>query len=169
MKTTVTIISLSAILACLTLLAQEPPRPAAGGSLDELFKRIDRNGDGKLTRDEIPQRFDQLDKNKDGAFTREEAQAGMAQRRPQATTQPTTPSSPATELVRKLDVRYATMNGVEAKSQSLDVYAPADAKNAPVIIFIHGGGWRGGDNSNRTLNRTRNRTRNRNRNRPRPP
>jgi len=148
MKTTVTIIGLSAILACLTLLGQESPRPAAAGSLDELFKRLDRNGDGKLMRDEIPQRFDQLDKNKDGVVTREEAQAGMAQRRPQATTQPTTPSSPAPELVRKLDVRYATMNGVEAKSQSLDVYAPKDAKGLPVIIFIHGGGWRNGDKSN---------------------
>jgi len=148
MNTTITIISLSAILACLTLLAQESPRPAAGGvSLDELFKRLDRNGDGKLTRDELPNRFDQLDKNKDGVVTREEAQAGMAQRRPRATAQPTTASAPAIELVRKLDVRYATMNGVEAKSHSLDVYAPKDAKNAPVIIFIHGGGWRKGDKS----------------------
>ncbi|MBN8457254.1 MAG: carboxylesterase family protein [Verrucomicrobia bacterium] len=146
MKTT--IISLSVILAALTLWAQESPRPASSGSLAGRFKQLDRNGDGKLTRDEIPRLFDQLDKNKDGVVTREEAQAGMAQRRPQSTTQPATPSSPATELVRKLDVRYATMNGVEAKSQSLDVYAPKDAKNAPVIIFIHGGGWRNGDKSN---------------------
>lgn len=75
MKTIITLISLSTILACLSLAAQESPRPAAG-SLDELFKRLDRNGDGKLTRDEIPQRFDQLDKNKDGVVTLEEAQAG---------------------------------------------------------------------------------------------
>ena len=40
------------------------------------------------------------------------------------------------------------MPGVEAKSHSLDVYAPKDAKHAPVIIFIHGGGWRNGDKSN---------------------
>jgi len=118
------------------------------GKLTARFQRLDKNGDGKLSREEIPRLFDQLDKNKDGAVTHEEAQAGMAQRRPQATTQPTTPSSPATELVRKLDVRYATTDGVEAKAQSLDVYAPKDAKNAPVIIFIHGGGWRNGDKSN---------------------
>ena len=148
MKTTITFLSLSAVLACLTIFAQESPRPAAVGSLGELFKRLDRNGDGKLTRDEIPQRFDQLDKNKDGVVTREEAQADMAQRRPRATAQPTTASAPAIELVRKLDVRYATMDGVEAKSHSLDVYAPKDAKNAPVLIFIHGGGWRNGDKSN---------------------
>jgi hypothetical protein len=73
MKTTITIISLSPILACLTLLAQESPRPAAGGaSLDDRFKHLDRNEDGKLSRDEIPQLFDHLDANRDGAITLEE-------------------------------------------------------------------------------------------------
>ena len=31
------------------------------------------------------------------------------------------------------------------KKLSLDVYAPADAKNLPVVFWIHGGGWQGGD------------------------
>lgn len=40
------------------------------------------------------------------------------------------------------DVPYA-----EPKSErrSLDIYAPADAKNSPVVVWIHGGGWRRGD------------------------
>ena len=29
--------------------------------------------------------------------------------------------------------------------QTLDVYAPADGKNLPVVFWIHGGGWQGGD------------------------
>src|SRR5689334_17544792 len=29
--------------------------------------------------------------------------------------------------------------------QVLDVYAPKDAKNAPVVFWIHGGGWQTGD------------------------
>jgi arylformamidase len=29
--------------------------------------------------------------------------------------------------------------------QMLDVYAPADGKNHPVVLWIHGGGWRAGD------------------------
>jgi arylformamidase len=31
--------------------------------------------------------------------------------------------------------------------QVLDVYAPRDAKNAPVVFWIHGGGWQTGDKS----------------------
>ena len=29
--------------------------------------------------------------------------------------------------------------------QVLDVYAPPDAKNLPVVFWIHGGGWQAGD------------------------
>ena len=70
---TIVVINLAAILTALTLVAQSQPQPPAGGSFEELFKRLDRNGDGKLTRDEIPRLFDQLDKNKDGAVTFDEA------------------------------------------------------------------------------------------------
>ncbi len=31
--------------------------------------------------------------------------------------------------------------------QMLDVYAPATGKNLPVVVWIHGGGWRAGDKS----------------------
>jgi len=33
-------------------------------------------------------------------------------------------------------------------AQTLDVYMPANVKNAPVIFMIHGGAWRGGDKKN---------------------
>jgi arylformamidase len=29
--------------------------------------------------------------------------------------------------------------------QTLDVYAPAEGKNHPVVVWIHGGGWHSGD------------------------
>ncbi|MEY4814170.1 MAG: hypothetical protein RLZZ162_1243, partial [Verrucomicrobiota bacterium] len=43
------------------------------------------------------------------------------------------------------DVRYA-----ESKHgrHVLDVYAPAGAKDAPVVFWVHGGGWQGGDKAN---------------------
>jgi acetyl esterase/lipase len=31
------------------------------------------------------------------------------------------------------------------KLQALDVYSPKDAKNLPVVVWIHGGGWQTGD------------------------
>jgi catechol 2,3-dioxygenase-like lactoylglutathione lyase family enzyme len=101
MKRDTVLTSLSALLACLTLSAQESPRPAGGG-LAERFKQLDRNGDGKVSREEggsLPF-FDAADKNKDGFLTIEEAQAYFAARRTvRPTAQPpaqsgTTPSAP---------------------------------------------------------------------------
>ncbi|EYB66909.1 Alpha/beta hydrolase fold-3 [Deinococcus phoenicis] len=34
--------------------------------------------------------------------------------------------------------------GPDARNR-IDVYAPADARNAPVVLFVHGGSWQGGD------------------------
>src|SRR5881394_4507355 len=32
--------------------------------------------------------------------------------------------------------------------QRVDIYAPAGAKNLPVVFWIHGGGWQAGDRTN---------------------
>jgi len=44
----------------------------------------------------------------------------------------------------KRDIPY-TKNA--DKLQTLDVYAPSNAKNLPVVFWIHGGGWQTGDKS----------------------
>ena len=46
--------------------------------------------------------------------------------------------------VVKHDIPYATP---AQERQVLDVYSPANAKNLPVVFWIHGGGWEGGDKS----------------------
>lgn len=47
------------------------------------------------------------------------------------------------------DVPYAEMPGVDANLQSLDIYVPEPVPDAassmPVVIWVHGGGWRIGD------------------------
>ncbi|MCX6910700.1 MAG: EF-hand domain-containing protein, partial [Verrucomicrobia bacterium] len=66
MKTTITIVSLAAVITCLTLSAQETPRPQI--SAEQRFKQFDKNGDGKITREESGNArwFDTLDRNHDG-------------------------------------------------------------------------------------------------------
>jgi acetyl esterase/lipase len=44
----------------------------------------------------------------------------------------------------KLDIAYASPAHA---LQKLDIYAPAGAKNLPVVFWIHGGGWQTGDKS----------------------
>jgi arylformamidase len=43
------------------------------------------------------------------------------------------------------DVAYG---GPDAKLDTLDIYSPADARRAPVLIFVHGGEWTRGDKAN---------------------
>lgn len=52
---------------------------AAAGNGEQLFRLLDKNKDGKLTRNELPraQQFDALDLNKDGSVTPEEAREAI--------------------------------------------------------------------------------------------
>jgi arylformamidase len=52
--------------------------------------------------------------------------------------------APAAEVAVVRDVSY----GADPK-QRFDVYAPNGARNAPVILMVHGGGWRIGDKRSR--------------------
>jgi acetyl esterase/lipase len=51
-------------------------------------------------------------------------------------------ASQAAEPVVTRDVAYAEPKN---ERQSLDIYAPSAGKNHPVVLWIHGGGWRRGD------------------------
>jgi arylsulfatase A-like enzyme len=64
--------------------------PAAGGRMQAALKAADKNGDGKLSREEYPQPavFKDIDKDGDGFATREEIQAYYAGRRNQEMPKP---------------------------------------------------------------------------------
>jgi len=68
------------VMAALSLLVPQP-----GFAQNSPFDRWDRNGDGKLTRDELPERirgaFDRADANSDGFITRKEDAAFRARLR----------------------------------------------------------------------------------------
>jgi arylformamidase len=58
---------------------------------------------------------------------------------------PTRTPIPPPAMVITRDIPYAGLAGVDPKSLSLDVYAAPKAHMQPVVIFVHGGGWTGGD------------------------
>lgn len=47
--------------------------------------------------------------------------------------------------------RYASLPGVAANLNSLDVYTAPQLKQAPVMVYVHGGGWQQGDKANVAL------------------
>jgi acetyl esterase/lipase len=126
--------------ASLCLRAQEP-------SPQDLFDRWDRNRDGRLSRDELPDNlrpnFPRVDTNGDGFLSREEHQAFVARRAPAANGPPGGPRLPDS-LRAERDVPYAS---TDHPRQRLDLYLPREPKSdrLPLIVFIHGGGWRNGD------------------------
>lgn len=114
------------------------------------FDQVDRNGDGEVTPRELtrPEHFRRLDQNGDGVIERTEVvDARLApQRRSAGTGNLQMPE----ELphAKHVDFRYDDIEGVDPNLLSLDLYVPKadnDAKKAPVMIMIHGGGWRRGD------------------------
>jgi arylformamidase len=56
-------------------------------------------------------------------------------------------ASVAAEPVAVRDVRYVDTPGAPASVHALDVYTPAElcAGPTPVMVYLHGGGWKGGD------------------------
>lgn len=62
------------------------------------------------------------------------------------TTSDSTPM-PMIEPVETLPttVAYKTISGIDPDLLSLDIHAPANAGNAPVVMWVHGGGYAIGD------------------------
>lgn len=143
MKPSFTLLLLSSL--SFSALAQETP--ATADRTQRLFDQIDANKDGKLGKEELPERlrpnFERVDTDKDGFISRTEHQAVVG-RSKQARPAPGQRPVPA-GVEAKLDLAYAETDNPR---QKLDLYLPKlrkTEKPLPVIVFIHGGGWRGGD------------------------
>ena len=130
---------------------QNPNAGKAGAPGPEaLFKRLDKNADGFIATEELPpQRRDvvkRLDKDADGRISLAEHLAGMAGRPALPGPKPL-PNVVPEGIEAKRDIPYA---GTENPRQKLDLYLPKKRngdKPLPVVVFIHGGGWKGGDKS----------------------
>lgn len=138
----------AALLASLTAAF-----PLHAQDVSPQFKRLDRNNDGKLTKDEFSgPLFDQIDTNKDGIITAEEDRA-YSRRRPNETPGPR-PEAAARIRPTEANIPYA---GTDNPRQRLDLFLPAKRnsdKPLPVVVFIHGGGWEKGDKQSGALTLT---------------
>jgi len=53
------------------------------------------------------------------------------------------------------EVTYASVPGVDPNLLSLDVYPATHGCPAPVVVWVHGGGWRAGDKANQMSDKVR--------------
>jgi acetyl esterase/lipase len=51
----------------------------------------------------------------------------------------------ASSVVAQTVVKDVTFGDSSIERHKLDIYSPPNAKNLPVVFWIHGGGWQGGD------------------------
>ena len=140
----------------------------------QLFGENDANGDGKLSLDEFPERlrskFGAVDTDKDGFVTVEEDLAyrtrGRVRTEDDGRERTRSPREPRTERTRQprtestgerrterdgntrieRDIVFATVDGRPLRLDlfiSAEVQKPADTL-LPVIVWIHGGGWKSG-------------------------
>jgi len=116
-----------------------------------IFDRWDQNGDGKLTKEELPQNarpaFDRVDKNNDGSISREEDKIfreRSGQRKKNGSRE-----QPNNDRINiKNDIPYAnTDEPLFNPRQSLNLLLPKNRKKKilPALIYIHGGGWKNGN------------------------
>ena len=111
---------------------------------DSPFHLWDKDGDGFLIHTEFPSRFPKtlfgkIDADKDGKISRAEDDAFRARNR-EAGRQRTKPSLPPGTIVDR-DIVYAAIGDRELP---LDLYRPPSDQPTPLVIWVHGGGWKSG-------------------------
>jgi len=107
------------------------------------FKKIDRNGDGKVTRDEMPKLFDQIDADKDGIASAAELTAYFTKAKGTAT-KPVTPGEQTDAAPTPDDVERRPVVIMSDGTRMMgDLYLPKNRKldvKLPAIVFCSGTG-----------------------------
>ena len=140
---------------------QSPPQKGDSSK----FSGWDKNGDGFLTRDEFPERFpsglfDRIDADKDGKVSRTEDDAyraaNQSRRQQNQGRQRQNPPRQTPGAQQRENRNSNALDGAQIdrdiiyekvgeRSLPLDLDRPSGTDGVtPLVIWIHGGGWRGG-------------------------
>ncbi|MED5454546.1 MAG: alpha/beta hydrolase fold domain-containing protein [Verrucomicrobiota bacterium] len=143
------------LAALLSVLASASPLLNAN-VLAKRLKRLDRNQDGKLSREEAPSsfrkfKFDQADRNKDGFLDQQELIRVSEKLEVKKQAKPTKVAKPVTLKAKSMkvikDIIYRKDDKAIKGQNKLDLYFPSGKKAFPVLFWIHGGGLHSGDKS----------------------
>jgi cephalosporin-C deacetylase-like acetyl esterase len=123
---------------------------AQNAALPKGLKKIDRNGDGKVTREEMPKLFDQIDADKDGVASVAELTTHFPKAKSSAPAPGSAnPNEPAARAVLPESVeKRAITIWSDGTRMAGDLYLPKNRKKGeklPAIVFCAGtGGTKGG-------------------------
>lgn len=96
---------------------------------------------------DILKKFPESDANKDGTLTREEAVAFFRKRR-ENSGGGERPEKPGATRRGGIEPSHADVSYGDHEKQAFDIWLVPDAKEpTPLVVFIHGGGFRSGDKS----------------------
>ena len=122
------------------LAAAAAAAAAAASSADDRFDRWDRNHDGRLVRQEVPEglrpNFDRVDRNADGFIDLEEHLLVIGR----------SDERPGSARVRVIpDIDYAGDGNPRHRLTLALPLEPVVEGLLPIIVYIHGGAWMEGD------------------------
>ena len=116
---------------------------AQNAALPDGLKKIDRNGDGKVTREEMPKLFDQIDADKDGVASAAELTEYFTKAKSAVTT-PATPGEQTDAAPTPDDVERRPVVIMSDGTRMMgDLYLPKNRKldeKLPAIVFCAGTG-----------------------------
>jgi acetyl esterase/lipase len=131
------------LLSPMGVRAQPDDSPAA-----RRLREADRDGDGLISRAEFPgppALFGRLDRNRDDQLDQPEFAAGLEQAARNRPDGPHRAARVPEGTVVHRDLAYCSAGHPR---QTLDLYVPHGATNAPLVVWIHGGAWQAGSKDN---------------------
>jgi len=133
------------LLAANAGVAQQPGR----FTFENVAGRNDKNKDGVIDKEEFrgnPGLFDRIDANKDGKITEEEFDESVKQTGKYRQQRRSGMRKAPEGVIVHRNLEYAVEDG---QSLQLDLYLPQTSSNTPpLMVWIHGGGWKNGDKAN---------------------